>query len=395
MALSLRRWPLLLLLLLTLCPPAFAAQDIFLKDTLDAAEEKVRLNMPGVGVVAFQVTGTFSATITFEASVDASTFVAVPATNLATFAKATTTTTTGIYLVHAPGARYIQARVSTWVSGAAVVSGNASLAPLQSGALATGTGSGSTVDTELPPPTTIDANAGNAIVASPQTISLFHVYDPIDGLVKVVRAARGIVDDSAGGANAAAALMGFDGTDFDRVRVETTPYPTGTLRSVSGGYTKVVSATLTRPANTTAYAAGEEVTDTGGAIRTFTSAARATGLSGVITGAAVSFSSNWATKPSLELWIFDTTGTPDTDNSAFAPSDGESDTLLGVIPLTTTYQGDATGNTGNFVMDSGPLNIPFTTVGSANLFGRLVIRNAGQAGANSDTILLRLRILQD
>ena len=392
MAARLRLW-LIAFILMTALSPGWAAEDTKASGSLTAADGAVRLSMPAVGSVAFQITGTFSATITFEASVNGTDFVAVPATNLNSGAKATTTTATGIYIVHAPGARYIRARVSAYTSGTAVVFGNASLAPLQSGAL--GTGTGTTSDTELPAATTFDVNNGNAIVAAPQVGALLHLYDPIDSVVKLVRPARSVTDDSPGGANAAAALMLWDGTDFDRGRAETTPYPTGTQRVVAGGYTKIVTATLTRPANTTAYASGDEVTDTGGTIRTFTSAARASGLSGVITGANASFSSNWAVKPSLELWIFDTTSTPITDNSAFAPTDGVNDTLLGIIPLSTTYQGDATGSTGNFAMDSGQVNIPFVTVGSANLFGRLVIRNAGQAGANSDTIVIRLRVLQD
>lgn len=161
------------------------------------------------------------------------------------------------------------------------------------------------------------------------------------------------------------------------------------------GYSTIVSATLTRPANTNVYTAGDEVTDTGGGILTFEDVARLPGGSGVILGVAAAFSSNWGTKPELELWLFDTTSTPQADNAAFAPADGVVNTVVAVIPLTAVYQGDAIGGSGNFVMDTGQINIPFITSGSADLFGRFVIRNAGQAGAASDAIKARLRILQD
>jgi hypothetical protein len=46
-------------------------------------------------------------------------------------------------------------------------------------------------------------------------------------------------------------------------------------------------------------------------------------------------------------------------------------------------------------MDTGQISVPFTCVGSANLFMRIVIRNAGQAGANSDTLKFRFKIFQD
>src|SRR5213078_3780426 len=142
-------------------------------------------------------------------------------------------------------------------------------------------------------------------------------------------------------------------------------------------------------------AAGDEMTDTGGAILTLTGAATKSGGSGIISQITMSCSSNAATKPQLECWIFDTTSTPQTDNAAFAPSDAIVNTLLGVVPLNTSYVGDATANTGSFVMDSGPITLPFVAVGSANLFMRVVVRNAYVAGANSDTLLFRAKCLQD
>lgn len=162
-----------------------------------------------------------------------------------------------------------------------------------------------------------------------------------------------------------------------------------------GGFTTIVSSTLTRPGNTTAYAAGDEVTDNGTAIITLTNLARFSGGTGVIQGICATFSDNWATKPVAEVWLFDTTSTPQTDNTAFAPADGVVDTAFAVIPLSVTYVADATANTGNMVMDTGSISIPFQTVGSANVFLRLVVRNAAQAGANSGTIKFRVRALCD
>lgn len=171
----------------------------------------------------------------------------------------------------------------------------------------------------------------------------------------------------------------------------------GSLRGVSGGYTTVITSTLTRVNNTTPYAAGDEVTNSTSAptILTLTNIARFSGGSGIIQGVAASFSDLWGTKPSLELWVFDTTSTPSNDHTAFAPSDGVVDTLVAVIPLTATYVGDATGTTGNFSMDTGPVNYPFLTSGSANLFFRIVIRNAGTPAVVSSTIKFRFRVLQD
>lgn len=161
-----------------------------------------------------------------------------------------------------------------------------------------------------------------------------------------------------------------------------------------GGIETVINATLTRPNNTNTYAAGDEITDTGGTIRTLSNMARVSGGSGTIQGVGLSISSNGSPLPSLELWIFDTTSTPQTDNAAFAPADGEVDTALAIIPLSATYIG-TTGAGGNVFMDTGPINFPFLTVGSANLFLRVVVRNAYIAGAGSDTYKFRFRVSQD
>jgi hypothetical protein len=162
-----------------------------------------------------------------------------------------------------------------------------------------------------------------------------------------------------------------------------------------GGRSDVVSVTLTRPANTTAYASGDEVTDTGGAVRELTGIARISGGSGIIQGVSVAVSSNWVTRPLMELWVFDTTTAPATDNAAFDVDDTEINTLIGVLQVSMDFTGDPTANTGNFVMDTGQISVPFKCVGSANLFMRVVVRNAAQAGANSDTLKFRFRVLMD
>lgn len=93
-----------------------------------------------------QVTGTFSATITWEGTTGVSatqtdnTWVAIPAENVTTGAVATTTTAAGIYRANVVGLTYVRARV-TWTSGTSVtVWGQAvpqpSDSPLLAGAIA-------------------------------------------------------------------------------------------------------------------------------------------------------------------------------------------------------------------------------------------------------------------
>lgn len=75
------------------------------------------------GAVGFQVTGTFSATITFEVTFDGSTWVEVMATNLSDDTRATTATAAGAYSVLLNGALQCRARISAYTSGSVTVKG--------------------------------------------------------------------------------------------------------------------------------------------------------------------------------------------------------------------------------------------------------------------------------
>lgn len=77
------------------------------------------LAVSGYGTVAAQVTGTFSATITWEITLDGTNWVSAQGFKTADAVVATTATTTGIYLVNTVGAKQFRARV-TWTSGTSV-----------------------------------------------------------------------------------------------------------------------------------------------------------------------------------------------------------------------------------------------------------------------------------
>ena len=366
-----------------------AWEDVKSTGSLDAANEEVRVAMPSVGSVAFQITATFTATITFEASVNATDYVAVSATNLNSGAKSTTATTTGIYIVHAPGARYIRARISAYTSGTAVVYATATTAALQSQAV--GTGSGSAVDTELPPAVAV----GDNITAenSPTIIAFQYGYDGSNWDRNIVHPnsidGRGT---TLSGPVVQGYNMGFNGTSWDRTRTELSPYPTGTQRVVAGGYTDVVSGTLTRPANTTAYAADDEVA-TASTSPLSLNLARANGLSGLIVGATLIYSNNPSTTPQFRLLVFDQTVTLAGDNAALALSDADAAKCIGFIDFNTS-QPAAAGTSGALIMIGSIVNpISFEAAsGSQAIFFALVTKNAFTPIANSETIEVRVRV---
>lgn len=75
----------------------------------------------------FQITGTFVGTVTFEATVDGTTWATYALSDISTAARthATTQTTAGIYMADdLAGLMAVRARISAWTSGAITVVAN-------------------------------------------------------------------------------------------------------------------------------------------------------------------------------------------------------------------------------------------------------------------------------
>jgi len=93
------------------------------------------------------------------------------------------------------------------------------------------------------------------------------------------------------------------------------------------GYPFRVQTDVTRPADTTAYAAGDCISDSTSAPTsggfTFNAAARQSGGSGIITDLTVCSSNDPATRLAGELFVFNTSVTNVNDNAAFVVSDTE------------------------------------------------------------------------
>jgi hypothetical protein len=145
---------------------------------------------------------------------------------------------------------------------------------------------------------------------------------------------------------------------------------------------RIVSDNFTRPNDTNPYAAGDVVCNSTSApvIMTFTRATIGRLGQSIVQSATLIDSANVATKPDLELWLFDTTVGMDNDNAVFTPTDAELRTLLGVIAFAQASfkVGDATsGAGGNCVCHVPNLSLPINTTKDANkVYGVLVARNA-------------------
>jgi len=151
------------------------------------------------------------------------------------------------------------------------------------------------------------------------------------------------------------------------------------------GSGRTVGAAVTRPADTSAYTAGDVISDStsaptlltfqgvGGSARGFT----------ILQSVLCIDSANQATKPDLELWLFDTAPAAQNDNAAFAPTDAELITglngLVGVIPIPSTSfrVGLATsGAAGNSICHVTNIGLPLNLNAFAVLYALVVVRNA-------------------
>lgn len=185
--------------------------------------------------------------------------------------------------------------------------------------------------------------------------------------------------------DAPANKSGTDG-DYEPLQVSN-----GLLWTAPLGFPKTISVDVTRPADAIAYAAGDAISNstsaptTGGF--TLTSAARKSGGSGIITDVAVMSSNDPATRLSGEIFFFNQSVTNINDNTAFAVSDTEIKTCVGVVPFTLF---DA-GNNGYAHLTG--LNILFTCSGSADLRFLLRARNA-YTPASAEVITVLVKILQ-
>lgn len=147
---------------------------------------------------------------------------------------------------------------------------------------------------------------------------------------------------------------------------------------------KILTDSITRPSNTTAYAAGDVISEvTTNDHLTFLKAMDAGDeKTGIILGGRVHSSANNTTLPDLELWLFDADIAEVADNGAFVPTDTEMLTLIGVIafPVASWIIGNAgAAAAGNAFCEVMNLDIPFRLgkdPSALNIYGQLVVRNA-------------------
>jgi hypothetical protein len=143
-----------------------------------------------------------------------------------------------------------------------------------------------------------------------------------------------------------------------------------------------LKGTLTRPADTTQYAAGDAIanSDSAPTVNVLAGAALANGRGGTIKAITLIDSAKLATAADLEIWFFNGAYTLANDNAAFAPTDAVAETVQAIVSLPGS--GSIVGNAGadaagNRVYQVKDINKDFKcAVDSDDLWWALVVRNA-------------------
>jgi hypothetical protein len=180
-------------------------------------------------------------------------------------------------------------------------------------------------------------------------------------------------------------LSGTDG-DYEPLQVNN-----GALWVSPLGFPVTVSTDVTRPADTTAYAVNDAISDSTSAPTsggfTLSNIARKSGGSALITDVIVTTSNDAATPLQLEIFFFNTSVTNINDNAAFAVSDAEIKTCIGRVGLAL----EDVGNNGYAHIQN--VNILVTCSGSANLRFLLRAKNA-YTPANAEVFTIIVKALQ-
>lgn len=164
-----------------------------------------------------------------------------------------------------------------------------------------------------------------------------------------------------------------------------------------------ISASITRPANTTQYAVGDAVSEstTTPAGLVFSNAARIRGGKGTVLSALLIDSANQATKGDFDLFLFESAigAARFQDNAAFAPTDAELETLVGVISFAASsfVAGNATAGASGNSCCLGLIGSPISFQAGATsrtLYGVLVARST-YTPVSAEKLTVRLSISQE
>lgn len=171
---------------------------------------------------------------------------------------------------------------------------------------------------------------------------------------------------------------------------------TPTNQDVRSPRPQPIQATFTRPANTTAYADGDAITDSASAptIITFSDCAQIIGGGGTIVAATLITSNGTTTNFDVRLILSHGTLTPTNDNAAADVSAAQAKDLFGSIKFASA---DARGLTSSKIVSAMAADLPLPFVcaaASKDLSGELVADGA-YTPASGEVFDVILWVIQD
>ena len=171
---------------------------------------------------------------------------------------------------------------------------------------------------------------------------------------------------------------------------------TGNVPIAVAGGGALASGSVTRPANTTAYAAGEVIGTATTDVIAIAGVARLPGGSGLVTDALVIDQGGAAAAVALEVYLFSVTPTAQADQTAFALSSTDLAGLIAIVPLNVSYVTNAgAGTTGSRVYTATGINTGFVCAsGSEALYAVLVVR-AAYTPVSGEQLTVVLKVVQD
>lgn len=166
----------------------------------------------------------------------------------------------------------------------------------------------------------------------------------------------------------------------------------------AGGFTSVVTASFTRPADTTQYTALDVVSNstTATSLLVFKNCVRADGGSGILYSAIMFASTDAATNPNFDLVLFDNQGlTLAADNAVGTITDAEASGVVAAITFDATNSANVATAGANLVVKATSIGQAFKCASnSRDLYG-VVIDRGGYTPASAEIYSFKIAILQD
>ncbi len=330
------------------------------------------------------VSGTFSGTVTLQVLYDATEgWVSAPCFTRAGVSAAAALTAAGNRLVNVAGAVSVRALMHPFVSGSANVT-LSGVPGFSATTISGGAGGPVTVadGADVAQGTTTDAGITTDVSGTVIGFLRGAIKQWITFLGRLPAAlVSGRLDVNLGAAPAAITLGA------------------GTASAGNvGGIDTVISATFTRPADTTAYAANDAICNSTSApaALTFANAALTSGHGGFVVGATIIDEANQTTTLSATLHLFSVVpATLTNDNAALALANADLANYVGNIKFTTaSITNTAAGASGSVALTGTLANpLPYKC-GATSLFGVLQA-NAAYTPVSAEVFIVMLSLSQD